>query len=161
VNDIRSIAASAPASATTRVASVEETRASSVEADAVGRHGTVTAPSFIAPTRDEEDPVLRLDAELGKGLPPYRGSFGELEERPRLDDPVVADERQGLALRVGRERLDDVAREVEAIRDRPAVARERGTESELQWGGRLVVRARSAFADAKSFHGPSIIDPFR
>jgi hypothetical protein len=74
------------------------------------------------------------DAVLTQRRSPARSAFGELHERPGLDDAVGAEERQGPPPRIARQRLDDVLREVEAIRDVPAVVVcERGKEGELEW----------------------------
>jgi hypothetical protein len=79
-------------------------------------------------------------------------------ERARLDDPVLADERDRAALRVVGERLDHVAREVEAVWDLPARVGERRIERELEGRERELVRSSSATADAKLSQSSPIID---
>ena len=76
-----------------------------------------------------------------------------------LDHAFLAERRQRAALRVARERLDDVAREVEAVRDLPAAVDEGGAEGELERRQGNVAVAPTAPADTQTFHGLSIIDP--
>ncbi len=72
--------------------------------------------------------------------------------------PSFDEERQRTALRIASEGLDDVAREVEAIRYLPAAVDECRTKGELERRARQLVLARAASADAKTFHGYS---PYR
>ena len=51
---------------------------------------------------------------------PSRALLGKLEERARLDDTVLSEGHHRLSLGIESERLYDVSREVEAIRDQPA-----------------------------------------
>jgi hypothetical protein len=76
-----------------------------------------------------------------------------------LDDPFLAERRQRTALGVARERLDDVAREVEAIRNLPATVHEGRTQGELERRHGNVAVAPTAPADTQTFQGFSIIDP--
>ena len=92
---------------------------------------------------------------------PHGGALGDLAEGAVLDDPFAREERQRAALRIARERLDDVAREVEAVRDLPAAVDERRAQRKLERRAGQLVSTPAASADAKTFHGLAIIDPKR
>ena len=92
---------------------------------------------------------------------PHCGALGDLHERPVLDDPLVAEEGQRAPLRIQRERLDDVTREVEPIGDLPAAVEKGGAQRKLERRAGQLVSAPSAPADTKTFHGLPIIDPNR
>ena len=111
--------------------------------------------------RHHDDAVAGADASLAERDRPDRRALRDLAERAVLDDPVAAEEGQSAPLRVARKRLDDVAREVEAIGDLPAAVDERGAEGKLERRAGQLVPARAAPADAKTFHGLAIIDPNR
>ena len=135
-------------------------------------HGTTTAPVFITPrTTSSQSTVLPATTMTrSPGLTPRSRSVVAQTAAPSaisrndpvLDDAVLPEERQRAALRIARERLDDVAREVEAIGNLPAAVDERRSEGELERrAGQRRCRAPRRRADAKTFHGFSIIDPNR
>ncbi len=73
----------------------------------------------MAPGHDG-DAIAGADILLAEKRRPDRRAVGDLPERAVLDDPVSSEERHRAALRIARERLDDIAREVEAIGHLPA-----------------------------------------
>ena len=107
---------------------------------------------------EDEDGVARPHAALAQEPRPARRALREDMERARLDDAVLADERDRAALGILREPFDDVAREVEAVGHLPAALVERGMERELEPRQRQSVALPPATADSKLFHGPDIID---
>ena len=111
--------------------------------------------------REHDDAIAGADLALAEGRGPDGRAFGDLEERAVLDDALAREERECAALRIARERLDDVAGEVETIRDLPATVDERRAQGELQGRAGKLVSAPTASADAKTFHGLRIIDPNR
>ncbi len=108
---------------------------------------------------ENHHPVLGSNAMLAEDRGPMSGPLGDLHERPRLDDAVLAQAGQGASLRIAGERVDHVTREVEVVRDVPALVLERWSERKLDWRARRRVRSPAATADAETFHGTSIIDP--
>ena len=110
---------------------------------------------------DDEHAIAGADARLTQRRRPDGRAVRDLEEVPVLDDPFPAERRQRTALGVARERLDDVAREVEAVRDLPATVHEGGPEGELERRHGNVAVAPTAPSDTQTFHGLSIIDRIR
>src|SRR5207342_284850 len=109
--------------------------------------------------RDDEHSVSRCDALLAERQRPHGSAFRDLEEGSRLDDAFPSEEGQRPPLGIARERLDDVTGEVEPIGNLPPALDERWLERELERRAGQLDRAGLAPADAKSFHGPTIIDP--
>ena len=168
---IRSIVCSSERSATTMTASVEDTARSSWDDVDVGAQGTTTAPIFHAPrtassqstvlpdmtiTRSPGETLFSRSAVAHTAAP----SAISMNERCSM---TPSDPRNVSARRLGSraERLDDVAREVEAVGYLPAAVDERRPKGELERRARRLVPAPAALADAKTFHGLGIIDPNR
>ncbi len=105
-----------------------------------------------AAAEQDEHAVARPDVALAQERCPGRSTLGQLEERARLDDAVAPRVHQRAALRVLGERLDDVACEVEAVGDLPAVLDEGRHRRELERRARLG-DLRATPTDAKPFHG--------
>ena len=110
---------------------------------------------------NDDDAVARRDAVLAERRRPDGGAVGDLEEAPVLDHAFLPERRERAALRVARQRLDDVAGEVEAVGNLPAAVDEGRSEGELERRQGNVAVAPTAPADAQAFHGFSIIDPNR
>ena len=95
--------------------------------------------------RHHDHAVAGADASLAECERPDSGALRDLAELTVLDDPVASEEGQRAPLRIARERLHDVAGEVEAIGDLPAAVDERGAEGKLERrAGRARFHARGA-----------------
>ena len=160
---MRSTVCSSERSATTRTASVDDTSRSSCDGVVVGAHGTTTPPIFHVPRTassqstvlpgHDDDAVAGADLALAEAVAQtVAPSAISMNERCSMM-PVAREERQRAALGIARERLDDVAREVEAIGDLPAAVDERRAEGKLERRAGQLVSAPTAPADAKTFHG--------
>ena len=97
-----------------------------VLARSMSEHGTATSPLLsapsIAPCQSGTFPSTtstRPPIEPQQEMRPAGGVPGHVRERAPVDDALAVDERERGAERVGRERIDHVAREVEARRDVP------------------------------------------
>ena len=110
---------------------------------------------------NDDHSVAGRDAVLTERRRPQRGAVGDLEEVPVLDHAFLPERRERAALRVARQRLDDVAREVEAVGNLPAAVDESRSQGELERRQGNVAVAPTAPSDTQAFHGFSIIDPNR
>ena len=81
---------------------------------------------------EHQHPVSRPHAALAKQRRPACAALREDQKRARLDDPVLSEDGHRLPLVVVSERFDDVAREVETVRDLPAPVREGWVQGELE-----------------------------
>ena len=109
-------------------------------------------------SREHDYGVARPHPALAEKPRPASCAFGHDVEGARLDDAVLPDERDRAPLRVVRQSLDHVAREVEPIGNLPATFGERRLERQLERRDGQTVAFPPAAADAKLLHGTQSID---
>ena len=150
-NPMRSIVGSNDRSAMTRTASVFDTTRSSSDDVVVGAHGRRLRRSSTcrgrlrASRRCSKRPrptIAGAYPALAESDRPHRRTLRDLAEQAVLDDPLVAEEGERATLGIARQRLDDVAREVEAVGDLPAPVDERRTQGKLERRAGRLLRPR-------------------